>query len=195
MFSQKIALTLIIIQLQFLKPIRRFNMLLWMVVVEWLARLIFLVLILLSVWSITIIIERRKVLKSFDVDNELEDIKNIISTLSKDKIDQGLSRYYYELYAKLQKGLGVLGTLGSTTPFIGLLGTILGIIVAFGELSSGSSGTNAVMFALAEALILTAVGLFVAIPAVIAFNIFNKKIKAIVGDLQSRLDQHIVNEK
>jgi len=78
---------------------------------------------------------------------------------------------------RIEERLSVLGTLGSTAPFIGLLGTVLGIIVAFGELSMGNGDSKTIMFALAEALILTAVGLFVAIPAVIAFNIFKKKVQ------------------
>lgn len=167
----------------------------WMIIVEWLARIILVFLIGLSVWSISIILERRKYLKTFNIDNEFDDLKKETKDLSQDKILQGSARYFFRLQARMQKGLAVLGTLGSTTPFIGLLGTILGIIVAFGELSMGSSGTNSIMFALAEALILTAVGLFVAIPAVVAFNIFNKSIKLIIGDLQSRLDEYISKEK
>ena len=168
---------------------------LWMVVIEWSARLILLLLVGLSVWSFAIIIERRRYLKEFDLEKEFLDIKDQASSLSKDNIKIGLTRHFYNLQTRLQKGLGVLGTLGSTTPFIGLLGTILGIIVAFGELSNGGAGTNAIMFALAEALILTAVGLFVAIPAVVSFNLFSKKSKHLIGDLQSRLDEFIAKEK
>jgi len=69
-----------------------------------------------------------------------------------------------------------LGTLGSTTPFVGLLGTILGIVVAFGNLSSGQMDAQKIMLALAEALITTAVGLLVAIPAVVAFNYFGRRV-------------------
>ncbi len=167
----------------------------WMIVVEWSARLILLILIGLSIWSVAIILDRKKYLKSFDLEKEFLDIERQAHKLSKENIQIGLTRHFYQLQIRLQKGLGVLGTLGSTTPFIGLLGTILGIIVAFGELSSGSGGTNAIMFALAEALILTAVGLFVAIPAVIAFNIFSKKSKHLISDLQSRLDEFVAREK
>ena len=165
---------------------------LWIVIIEWLARLILLLLILLSIWSFAIILERRKFLITFDVNEEFNKIKSLSKELKTSHIEQGLTRYFFNLQLRLQKGLAILGTLGSTTPFIGLLGTVLGIIVAFGELSAGSGDTNAVMFALAEALILTAVGLFVAIPAVIAFNTFSKKAKTIIGDLQSRLDEFIV---
>lgn len=166
-------------------------MVLWLVIVEWLARIILAVLIGLSIWSFAIILERRKFFKSLDTEEEFNKLKTVSKQYDKNSIDQGTTRYFFLLQTNLQKGLGVLGTLGSTTPFIGLLGTILGIIVAFGELSAGNGGTNAIMFALAEALILTAVGLFVAIPAVIGFNLFNKKIKHFIGDLQSRLDEYI----
>ena len=168
---------------------------LWMMIVEWAARIILLILIGLSIWSFAIILERKRFLKVFSIEDEFLDIKAQADKLSKDNIQMGLTRHFYNLQTRLQKGLSVLGTLGSTTPFIGLLGTILGIIVAFGELSSGSGGTNAIMFALAEALILTAVGLFVAIPAVIAFNVYSKKSKLIISDLQSRLDEFIAREK
>lgn len=167
---------------------------LWMIVVEWLARIILFGLVGLSIWSFSIILERRNFLKHFDIESEFSSLKTLSKKYKADQMERGLARYFFQLQNRLQKGLGVLGTLGSTTPFIGLLGTILGIIVAFGKLSGGSAGTNAIMFALAEALILTAVGLFVAIPAVIGFNLFNKKVKLLIGDLQSRLDESLSEE-
>lgn len=166
-------------------------MVLWLEIVEWLARIILVGLVVLSVWSFAIILERRKFLNEFNIDEEFNKLKEISASFKKENIDQGLTRHFFLLQNKMKKGLDILGTLGSTTPFIGLLGTILGIIVAFGELSAGNGDTNSIMFALAEALILTAVGLFVAIPAVIGFNLFNKKIKLYIGDLQSRLDELI----
>ena len=81
-----------------------------------------------------------------------------------------------------ESGLVFLGTLGNNAPFVGLFGTVLGIIVAFRELSSaaanvagGSGNMNNVMSGIAEALVSTAVGILVAVPAVIFFNIFQKK--------------------
>jgi biopolymer transport protein ExbB/TolQ len=164
---------------------------LWLVVIEWMARLILVLLIGLSVWSLAIIIDRRSYFKNLDPDKEFDKLKDKLKNLKAENVDKGTSRFLFHQQNEQQKGLAVLGSLGSTTPFIGLLGTIMGIIVAFGELSKGSSGSNAIMFALAEALILTAVGLFVAIPAVIAFNYFNKKIKYLKNDQQSRLDEYI----
>lgn len=163
---------------------------LWMTVVEWLARLILAGLVGLSIWSISIILDRRNFIKALNIDSQYDELKKIFDKYDDSKRDTAFDQYFYQLQKSYQKGIGVLGTLGSTTPFIGLLGTILGIIVAFGELSQGSAGTNSIMFALAEALILTAVGLFVAIPAVIAFNYFNKKFKEIIGELRSKIDTY-----
>ena len=75
--------------------------------------------------------------------------------------------------AEMKKGLGGLATIGSTSPFIGLFGTVFGIINAFtGMAQTGSGGLAAVSAGIAEALITTAAGLAVAIPAVMSFNYF-----------------------
>lgn len=75
--------------------------------------------------------------------------------------------------ARLDRFLGVLGTIGSTAPFIGLFGTVLGIIRAFSDLAVAQGASPAaVADGIAEALVATATGLFVAIPAVMAYNYF-----------------------
>jgi biopolymer transport protein ExbB/TolQ len=81
-----------------------------------------------------------------------------------------------------ESGLLFLGTLGSNAPFVGLFGTVLGVVAAFKELGTASAnmaasggGMGNVMGGIAEALIATAVGILVAIPAVIAYNLFQKK--------------------
>jgi biopolymer transport protein ExbB/biopolymer transport protein TolQ len=80
--------------------------------------------------------------------------------------------------ADMRKGLSGLATIGTTAPFIGLFGTVIGIINAFrGMALTGSGGIAAVSTGIAEALITTALGLFVAIPAVWLFNIFTNKIE------------------
>jgi biopolymer transport protein ExbB/TolQ len=91
-----------------------------------------------------------------------------------------------------ESGLVFLGTLGNNAPFVGLFGTVLGIIVAFRELSSaaanvasGSGNMNNVMAGIAEALVSTAVGILVAVPAVIFFNIFQKKTVTIEDNVSS----------
>ena len=85
-----------------------------------------------------------------------------------------------------EQWLFVLGTLGNNAPFIGLFGTVLGIIRAFADLAATARGGGAntaasVMAGVSEALVATAVGLFVAIPAVLAFNIFQRLLKRVVG--------------
>lgn len=75
--------------------------------------------------------------------------------------------------AEMKKGLGALATIGSSAPFIGLFGTVMGILNAFhGIAQSGSGGLASVAGGIAEALVTTAFGLFVAIPALMAFNYF-----------------------
>ena len=79
---------------------------------------------------------------------------------------------------KLERFLGILGTLGNIAPFIGLFGTVVGIIKAFRDLAlSGTGGPSVVARGIAEALVSTAAGLLVAIPAVIAYNYFTRRIK------------------
>jgi biopolymer transport protein ExbB/TolQ len=86
---------------------------------------------------------------------------------------------------ELEKGMTLLGTLGNNAPFVGLLGTVIGVIVAFADLADGQNKVqmDKVMGGIAEALIATGVGLFVAIPAVVAYNIFQKKI----GDIEDNV--------
>lgn len=81
----------------------------------------------------------------------------------------------------LEKRLSFLGTVGANAPFIGLFGTVLGIIHAFKELSFTEGGGGAgVMAGIAEALVATAVGLMVAIPAVVAYNFFHRRLHIIL---------------
>jgi len=92
------------------------------------------------------------------------------------------------LRGKCDRRLGFLGTLGNNAPFVGLFGTVIGIILAFEELSkagASASATTGVMASIAEALVATAIGLFVAIPAVAAFNWFQRKIRGVVGNTEA----------
>lgn len=83
---------------------------------------------------------------------------------------------------RLERLLTFLGTLGNNAPFIGLLGTVLGIIRAFRDLSLDSTGNSAVVMAgISEALVATAVGLFVALPAVLSYNYFQKQVDRILS--------------
>lgn len=86
---------------------------------------------------------------------------------------------------RLERYLGVLGTLGNIAPFIGLFGTVVGIIKAFRDLAlSGGGGPAVVAKGIAEALVATAAGLMVAIPAVIIYNYFMRKVKAISVEME-----------
>lgn len=86
----------------------------------------------------------------------------------------------------LERNLAFLGTLGSNAPFIGLFGTVLGIIKAFHDLSANQAGgISVVMSGISEALVATAVGLLVAIPAVVGFNVFNRKVRAIASQVET----------
>lgn len=97
---------------------------------------------------------------------------------------------------RLERRLGFLGTLGNNAPFVGLLGTVIGIVQAFDQLQAAGAGNGSggamggVMGAIAEALVATAIGLVVAIPAVAAFNAFQRQIKAILGNAEAL--RHIV---
>lgn len=102
--------------------------------------------------------------------------------------------------SKLQRSLTVLGTLGSITPFIGLFGTVIGVMHAFKDLSSpavanaaagAASGATVVAAGIAEALVNTAAGLFVAIPAVIAYNYFLSKTNYFAQELDKTASDFI----
>ncbi|MHB8734526.1 MAG: MotA/TolQ/ExbB proton channel family protein [Terriglobales bacterium] len=82
-------------------------------------------------------------------------------------------------HADLKRGLGSLATIGSTAPFVGLFGTVLGIVNAFKSIGAEkTTGLAAVAGGISEALVTTAVGLFVAIPAVWAYNYFSSRVEA-----------------
>jgi biopolymer transport protein ExbB len=79
---------------------------------------------------------------------------------------------------RMERGLIVIGTVASNAPFLGLFGTVLGIIQAFQDLSVATTeSANAVMAGISEALVATAVGLLVAIPAVVLYNYFIRRVK------------------
>jgi len=99
-----------------------------------------------------------------------------------DKIEasrRALERASAIVHAELERGLSGLATIGATAPFVGLLGTVIGIIDAFREIQGeNATGISAVAGGISEALVTTALGLTVAIPAVMMFNYFTTKIKA-----------------
>ena len=92
---------------------------------------------------------------------------------------RALERAAAIVHAELKRGVSSLATIGSTAPFVGLFGTVLGIINAFHGISSAkSAGLAAVAGGISEALVATAIGLFVAVPAVWMFNYFTNKIES-----------------
>jgi biopolymer transport protein ExbB/TolQ len=99
-------------------------------------------------------------------------------------LDRNLERVRDREVAGLKRGLSALATIGSTAPFVGLFGTVVGIIKAFTSMSaSGSGGLGAVSGDIAEALVATGLGLFVAIPAVALFNFLSGRVEEMVVDM------------
>jgi biopolymer transport protein ExbB/TolQ len=191
----------------------------WMHLTEWGARLTLLALVVLSILSIAIILDRRKLLRSRVEPAALADLKAAIrngkpaATSSRDSVvsryltllgsslgqapteavDRATRSFLAEERQQLERGLTFLATIGSNAPFIGLFGTVLGIIQAFGELSSQQSGSASVMSAISEALVATAVGLLVAIPAVVAFNLFQRRIREILVPCEILRDEFLAH--
>jgi len=86
---------------------------------------------------------------------------------------------------KLEKFTSVVGTIGNVAVYIGLFGTVLGIVRAFHDISSiGAGGINVVIGGVAEALICTATGLLVAVPAVVSYNYFTKRVDDFINDME-----------
>ncbi len=93
-------------------------------------------------------------------------------------VDRSVKSYLMREKMKLEGGLSILATLGANAPFIGLFGTVLGIIRSFAALADNQGNANNVMSGISQALYATAAGLFVAIPAVIAYNTFASRIRS-----------------
>src|SRR5271155_4221326 len=92
---------------------------------------------------------------------------------------RGLERSVAIVHAEMKRGLSGLATIGSTAPFVGLFGTVMGIINAFkGIMAQKATGLSAVAGGIAEALVTTALGLLVAVPAVWTYNYFTNKVEA-----------------
>ena len=89
---------------------------------------------------------------------------------------QGMDRTAMITVAELKENLGVLATIGATAPFVGLFGTVIGIMHAFQKMATSGGGIASVSAGIAEALVTTAIGLGVAIPAVWAYNYFQNRI-------------------
>lgn len=182
-------------------------------------KMVLVLLVVLSIYSFAIILDRKKFFRGLTIDQNLIQFLSKLGQMNQVLMNQEstqLSPYFkdavhvmiraeqnsdaitYSLksYISLQKldaqkGLSLLGTLGSNAPFIGLFGTVLGIIQSFAELTQSQNAMNSVMFSLAEALIATAVGLMVAIPAVIAYNVFNTRLKVANQAIEAIKDAYL----
>jgi biopolymer transport protein ExbB len=99
-------------------------------------------------------------------------------------VNRAVDRSSIRTIADLRRGLGALATVGSTAPFVGLLGTVAGIITAFQAMAAtGSGGLGSVSAGIAEALVTTAFGLLVAIPAVMMFNYLTNRVEDMQVDI------------
>jgi biopolymer transport protein TolQ len=176
------------------------------------------ILVVLSVFSVGIIMERFFYLRRASKEsarirsrvrlalqsNSLEDVQELSKNLDtiegralnhamkhiRDHGDKGLEEVFnaYTLTEKpdLEKYLNFLATVGSNAPYIGLLGTVLGIMKAFNDLAqSTEAGQQTVMAGISLALVATAAGLFVAIPAVISYNYYQRQVKSILANLDT----------
>lgn len=166
---------------------------------------IFGLLILSSIVSIGVMIDRRRV---FRANVNLEDARRTeadllagkttggttgwvhellsrLGSVKREAVEPAYRHWSYQKRATLEKNLPILATLGANAPFVGLLGTVFGIIEAFSQLSGSAGAPGAVMSSIAEALLATAVGLFVAIPAVVAYNYYSQRLKSAMGTFES----------
>ena len=176
------------------------------------------ILLVLSVLSIGMILERFFALRKVSVEskkvrtqikraletNSVEDVENIARDINsvegraagyamkhmKDSGSRGLEEVFntYALTERpdLEKFLGFLATVGANAVYVGLFGTVLGIMKAFNDLATApDAGQQTVMAGISMALVATAAGLFVAIPAVISYNFFTKQVRAIMHSLDS----------
>ena len=190
------------------------------------AKIIWLVLAIMSVWSLSVAIskwwslkkaqaETRKFAPEFaqflEEDNlaeaiklaesykkshvarvlggALQEVKPLIMdgsvTVSDiNSAERAIEREMIMMVVELKRGLSLLATTGSTAPFVGLLGTTMGVVNSFqGIASSGSAGMGAISAGISEALIATAFGLIVAIPAVWGYNYFQTKIDNLTAEM------------
>lgn len=111
------------------------------------------------------------------------------SPLTKEEMQEKLHRRLTETQAGLRKNLWILGTIGSSAPFVGLFGTVLGIMSSFKAIGeSGKSGFAVVASGISESLVATAAGIIVAVFAVVFYNYFQIKINQVAQDFKNKLE-------
>jgi biopolymer transport protein ExbB/TolQ len=111
-------------------------------------------------------------------------------------LESAVERERAQVGLRLRKNLWILGTIGATTPFVGLFGTVAGIMRSFKDLGldvaqGGTGGTAAVMTGISEALIATAVGILVAVEAVVLYNYFQARLSRLVVELRLLADEFV----
>jgi len=187
---------------------------------------VFIFLIFLSIYSLSVILERfffykRNISKSREISKhiryligkkdfkQIKEIQNnpetketLLGKLLQDIIHsdcetEDIENIIQWNVVKFYKRLSSLATIGSTAPYIGLFGTVLGVIHAFGSLATagGMAGPGVVAAGISEALVNTAAGLFVAIPAVVAYNYFISRINQFTNELEHICYEVQINRK
>lgn len=112
--------------------------------------------------------------------------------LAVEGVQRSMRVRYAQEEERLERYLGLMATVGSTAPYVGLLGTVWGIMDAFRELAGAQQSTLATVApGIAEALIATSMGLFAAIPAVVAYNYYTAKLESIVSNHQNFIDEFV----
>ncbi len=138
-------------------------------------------LLALSVVSVWIIVDRGMMLRSA----RPQVIAAAVRRAREEGIE-GIEPLLVRERLRMENGLGLLATIGSNAPFVGLLGTVIGVIVAFHDLSKNvMGGPGLVMAGISEALVATAVGLFVAIPAVVTYNIYSRQVRRVMAEAEA----------
>jgi biopolymer transport protein ExbB/TolQ len=111
-------------------------------------------------------------------------------------VEKAVERERVQVGLKLKKNLWILGTIGAVTPFVGLFGTVAGIMTSFRDLgldvqSGGTGGSAAVMTGISEALIVTAAGILVAVEAVVLYNYFQARLSRVAIELRLLADEFV----
>ncbi len=111
---------------------------------------------------------------------------------SKEALDGAVDRARLRMTLELKNRLWILGTIGATAPFVGLYGTVVGIMAAFHDLSAkGTGGFSVVSRGISEALVATAAGILVAVEAVVIYNFFNQRFARLALELKMLCDEFV----
>src|SRR5229473_693022 len=154
-----------------------------------LPRVVVAILFILSIYSFGVMIDRALMYSAARKQSRVF-VQQVAGALKDGKLDEAIAiaernkkshiaKVVATVHAEMKRGLSALATIGSTAPFVGLFGTVVGILNAFkGIEQSKATGLSAVAGGIAEALVTTALGLLVAVPAVWAYNYFTNKVEA-----------------